>query len=234
MTSFIILLLETIFLGLVAAFLYRGRKKITLIPFYVFLGMIWILANFLTSFLYLNVLGFLISPGSSIFFSCFLFSLLIITCFEGIKRAWQFILGIIFVGIFSIIFNLVTFWQMKLPYTLFLFDVPENLFYRSAPITFWGLLIFIIDVTLVIGLLWVFRKQKIYLTLSVFLALWLTLLFDSVIFSFAAFATGANFSLFSLLLKGQIIGKSLAAFIYSVIFFYFLRKKRALEARELF
>lgn len=224
MSIILTILFEFLILILGILVLFNYRNRIGLAPLYILLGSI---QYFQVNFEKLTALDILdkypIYPGSIILISALLFAILLIYIKEGVSSARALILGIIIsnfflIGLFEItnVQNLILgkLSGLNLKDTAF-FDIN----YRSFVI---GTIILVADFFLLV-IIYQFLILKIkrpYYFLILFASLFLVLIFDAFAFNGIMYY-GTPVIWDSLI--GHIIGKSIAALIFSSFLYFYLK-----------
>ncbi|OIQ22283.1 PAS domain S-box protein [Lacinutrix sp. MedPE-SW] len=218
MNFYIIILLEFTLVSSSILLLFKYRNKIGLAPLYLFLGAIQyfqILFGTLSSFKVLNSIT--IYPGSVIIFSATLFAVLLIYIKEGVKSTRRLIIGIIISNILlTTLFNITS----KLEYLLRGEVLPVLVINYKYFIT--GTILFILDFILLVVLYqYLIKKTKrFYFLLVIFISLFTALLFDGLAFNLILKSNTADFYPS---LMGHLIGKTISAFVFSLILFLYLK-----------
>ncbi|MBU2920526.1 PAS domain S-box protein [Winogradskyella psychrotolerans] len=202
--------------------LFRFRKSLGLAPLYLFLGSIQYLQSLSGSRVSLMVLDDLIVfPGSVIIFSSILFAVLLIYIKEGATSARVLILGMIISNFLLLALYSVT-YDPKLT-SLAVNETESTSFfllnYRYFAV---GKILLLLDFIwmVVIYQFLISKIKKLPFFLVLFTSLVIVLFFDAILFNLI-FNYGEDD--FNQLLLGQILGKSIAALLLSVILYTYLK-----------
>ncbi|MEW6617377.1 MAG: PAS domain-containing protein [Patescibacteria group bacterium] len=214
-TPFLILCVQTLLLWFFVGILYRTRNRITLIPFYAYIGMLTILTHNLTDLgfsIVVNQWFFLI--GSFSFFTTLMFAILFLYLFEG-PRAGRF-------GLFTVLFT--SFFYIGIVYLLNLqvdvthwvqFDLTRGVYY------FWSILAIVLDI-LFLAFVWelLSKVKSLPLPVRVFIIIFGVFALDALVFTTGAFW---NSDLYASMLKSNLITRLVLSFIGAPLIAYLLK-----------
>ena len=159
--------------------------------------------------------GIIVSPGSAVLFSANLFAVLLVYVQDGTETARGVIYGI--VGANVLLTGMVAGfgWQISDPATKFFVEIPPELFSLNIRLFVVGTLAVFLDALLVV-ITWETLSRVIHrpIAVRVFVTLTLVLGFDTIFFSTGAFAEKPEFV--AVLVSG-LVGKTVAAFCFSVV-----------------
>lgn len=222
MNIFTTILIEFLLIASCILALFRFRNKLGLAPLYILVGAIQYIQVFSSSNVNFEILGtYTIYPVSVIIFSAVLFAVLLIYIKEGVASARTLILGIILTNFILSALTMVTYIQGN-----FLGMVSEELAQSISIIDYKffaiGTLILLVDfILLVITYQFLISKvNKLNLFLVLFISLEAILVFDALAFNFILRFGDPTFAN---ALIGHIIGKSVAAFVFSSILYIYLK-----------
>ncbi|MFB9055575.1 PAS domain S-box protein [Mariniflexile ostreae] len=218
------IILEFILISISILLLFRFRSELGLAPLYILLGSIqYLQANLGAEVSFVFFDSYAIYPGSVILFSAVLFAVLLIYIKEGVASARTLIMGIIIsnfimVGLFEI-----THAQLLINEKSQGLDLnPVSIFKTNQRFFILGTFILVLDFFLLTVLyqFLISKIRKTYFFFTLFLSLFLVLMFDSLLFNALLFydATGLKSALIS-----HLVGKTVAAIIFSLILYIYLK-----------
>lgn len=222
MHIYLAILAEFILISSSIILLFRFRSKIGLAPLFILLGAVQYLQAFSSSVVRFEILEkYPIYPSSIIIFSAVLFAILLIYIKEGVLKARTLIIGIVISNFLLSALTEITNVQESV-----LGLVNENstnpVFSIDYEYFIIGTIILFIDFVLLV-ILYQFLITKInkrYFFLILLLSLTSILFFDSLAFNFII---KYNDPEFTASLIGHVIGKTFAAFIFSLILYWYLK-----------
>lgn len=222
MHIYLAILAEFILISSSILLLFRFRSKIGLAPLFILLGAVQYLQAFSSSVVRFEILEkYPIYPSSIIIFSAVLFAILLIYIKEGVLKARTLIIGIVISNFLLSALTEITNVQESV-----LGLVNENstnpVFSIDYEYFIIGTIILFIDFVLLV-ILYQFLITKInkrYFFLILLLSLTSILFFDSLAFNFII---KYNDPEFTASLIGHVIGKTFAAFIFSLILYWYLK-----------
>lgn len=208
--------------------LFHVRARFGLAPLFVAIGTFQYLQVVLARSIYIEVWpGVLISPGSAILFTSTLFAVLLVYIREDAAKTRELIVGLVAANITLALLSLLLGWQLDVPGTHNLLDLPRALFVDDARMLFVGTASLVVDVFLVIVLYEVVsRVLPRVLFLRIFTAMAIVLTWDSLLFAAGAFWGEPDFWR---LVGAGILGKVGGAFFFSAVMSTYLRIARRQE-----
>lgn len=231
MLNFILLILEIFVIGFILLSMHFMRKQVGLGTLYVFVGSLQFIQTLLVSSVYDNeFLNFRFSPGSTIFYTSTLFSILLFFHYEGVKKTRGLIYGILISNVTVTLFShflLIhaendsasnsVFLEELLSFELSLFLVGTSLMYLEA--------LLIVFLYQFLNLKFPKKGQflKILFTMSI------VCFIDSVLFySFFYF----NKDNFQELMLGNIVGKQITTLLLSFLFWVYFKYNKSKKMKE--
>ena len=221
MNLFTTILLEFLLTFSSILFLFKFRTKLGLAPLYILLGAIqFIQANLGSSFSIIFFENLRIYPGSIILFSGVLFAVLLIYIKEGVRSARALMVGIVITNIFMAFMFEITYLQQVIGNQISNTPINET-FNINFKYYLSGTAILFIDflILVIIYQFLVLKFKKLPYFLILFVSLGSILIFDAIAFNFTLFY---GTPLFKTSLVGHLLGKSIAAFFYSSILYFYL------------
>ncbi|HXM07463.1 MAG TPA: diguanylate cyclase, partial [Candidatus Acidoferrum sp.] len=217
----LLMLVQGVFVGglLVAAF--RLRRTFGQALLYIVFGVIFQYANLLAGSVYIPLSPWLVvSPGSVVLFPAILFLVLFVYLTEDAVEARKLIFGVAIANIVFLPLSLLVGTQLQSPQVINPFHLSPDLFAVQPRIVVSSAIVLFVD-TLIVCLLyeWISRYTR-SIFLRVYLSLTVTLYFDSIAFATAAFAGSPQYVDIML---SQLVGKTFAALVYSIILATYLR-----------
>jgi len=222
-----LLLGQTTVVALLILYLFYLRKKWGKGLLFAAIGLFQFLQVFLSSSVYLNVTDtFFVSPGSAIFFTVSLFTVLIIYIKDDALETRRIIYALL---ITNIVITLLL-MSFKLNVTISPFRNPLNIspefFETNARILFAGTLVMAIDSLLIIVFFEFISRFIKPLFIRIFITMLLITSFDTVAFTLLAFG---NYTYLKEIFVSALISKSISSFIYSIFFTIYLRNFERFE-----
>lgn len=221
MNLYVTILLQFVLISSCILFLFKFREKLGLAPLYILLGSVQYvqaLSGALISFKLFETIT--VYPASVIMFSAVLFAVLLIYIKEGAASARTLIIGVIISNlILSALFSII-YAQETL--SLGINAQHSSVFEVNYKYFLTGTSILLVDFILLV-ILYQFLVSKIsrlYFFLTLFISLFSVLVFDAFAFNIAL---KINSDDFATSLYGHVFGKSIAAFIFSVILYVYLK-----------
>ncbi|QRM88233.1 PAS domain S-box protein [Lacinutrix sp. WUR7] len=217
MSIYTIILIEFLLISSSILLLFKFRNVLGLAPLYLFLGAVrylQALSGDMISFTVLDEL--IIYPTSVIIFSSLLFAVLLIYIKEGVTSARALILGIIISNLLlSALFGIMHSENLVDIESTFAFLVDDKYFITGTVLLFLDFLCLVIIYQFLISII---KKQFFFFTL--FISLLVVFVFDAFIFNTTLYLGTADFYN---LLVGNLIGKVIAALVFSVILYVYLK-----------
>jgi len=224
MNIYTIIITEFLLISSCILLLFKLRARLGLAPLYILLGAVQYLQANLGSSLSFNFFDeYVIYPGSIILFSGILFAVLLIYIKEGVASARTLIIGIVFSNIIMSLMFEITYLQQIIDSQINNTSLnSESIFNINFNYLFSGTVILFIDFLLLVilyqYLILKFKKLPFFLILLI--SLWSILIFDAVAFNIAIFY---GTPLFKTSLLSHLLGKSIAAIIYSIILYLYVK-----------
>ena len=212
---------EAAFVGALLVTSFRLRRLFGLALVYIVFGVIFQYAALLAGSMYVQLTPWLVvSPGSVVLFPSVLFLVLFVYLSDDAVEARKLIYGVAGANIVFLPLGLLLAAQLRAPNVINPFHLAPELFDVEPRIVFSSAIVLFLD-TLLVCLLYEFISRFTRsLFLRVYVSLTLTLYFDSVAFSTAAFIGNPGYMDIML---SQLAGKTVAALIYSIVFATYLR-----------
>ena len=213
-----LLALEAAVMAVILLALFRARTLLGLTPLYVVLGGF----QYLEATLPLKVTiapHFELYPGSSVFFTATLVTLLLIYVKEDAIEARKLVYGLVLANAAVVIVSLLVSWHLAIPGSTSLHMTQED-FLLGAWIAVVGTTLLLIDA---LGIILLYEYISRFIArpfLRFYLSLMAICAFDQVCFS--ALVRGSSGGLSAAIVAG-IVGKAAAALCYSIIYFAYLR-----------
>lgn len=214
-TPFLILCVQTLLLWFFVGILYRVRHRITLIPFYAYIGVLTILTHNLTDLGFSIVVDqwfFLI--GSFSFFTTLMFAVLFLYLFEG-PRAGRFgLFTILFTSLFYV--GIVYLLNFQVDVTHWVqFDLTRGIYY------FWSILAIVLDI-LFLAFVWelLSKIKSLPLFIRVFLITFGVFVLDALVFTTGVFWSS---DVYLSILKSNLVIRFILSFIGALFIAYFLK-----------
>ena len=222
MDVYIILLCELLFFSSCILLLFRYRSKIGLAPLYILLGATQYMQAFSGTVFKVEIFGeYSIYPGSIIIFSGGLFAILLIYIKEGVGSARTLIVGIIISNFLLSALSGITYLQESTLQRInsnsskAILSIDYNYFITGTVILFLDFILLVIIYQFL-----VIKIKKKYYFLILFISLTLVLIFDALVFNLILKFNNPEF--FTSII-GHIIWKTVAAFIFSLILYGYLK-----------
>ncbi len=218
----LILLLQGSLVAFVILFLFKFRKKLGKGVLYACLGLFQFVQVmvFILNSVYQNFANeFLITPGSSIFITISLFTLLLIYIKEDAKEARKIITTILIVNVLIYFIVVTFFWNLTDFNSKNYFSVTEN-FLKNTPSFIVGNIALFLDALLLIFIFESISRKIKFLFLQISITMILVLTFDTIFFTLITFFNSDN--LFDILISG-LISKNSFTIYYSLVFYLYLR-----------
>lgn len=231
MLNFSLLIFEIIIIAVMILFMHGMRRQIGYGVLYVFVGALQFFQTLLVSNVYdNNFLGFLFSPGSTIFYTSTLFVIFLTSYSENLIKTRGLIYGLLISNIAITLFSHFLlihsetdvksssiFLEELLNFELTLFLTGTSLLYLE------GMMIVILFQMLELKLPKLPLFFKIYFTMAA------VCLFDSVIFYTFFYVKEDNYEE---LMIGNIVGKQITVIIMSFFFYFYLSQIAQIKTRK--
>ena len=217
----ILMTAEAAFVGALLVTSFRMRRLFGLALVYIVFGVIFQYAALLAGSMYIQLSPWLvISPGSVVLFPSVLFLVLFVYLSEDAVEARKLIYGVAGANIVFLPLGLLLAAQLRGPNVINPFHLAPEIFDVQPRIVFSSAVVLFLDTLLVCLLYELVSRFTRSLFLRVYVSLTLTLYFDSIAFSTAAFIGSPAY--LDIMLS-QLAGKTVAALIYSIVFATYLR-----------
>ncbi|WP_418604670.1 PAS domain S-box protein [Hwangdonia sp.] len=224
MNIYTIIITEFLLLSSSILLLFRLRARLGLAPLYILLGAVqYLQANLGSSLSFIFFDDYVIYPGSIILFSGVLFAVLLIYIKEGVASARTLIIGIVLSNIIMSLMFEITYLQQIIDSQINNTTLnPDSVFNINLKYFIIGTAILFMDFLLLVVLYQylILKLKKLPFFLIIFISLWSVLIFDAVAFNLAIFY---GTPLFKTSLLGHLLGKFIAAIIYSIILYLYVK-----------
>lgn len=222
MNIYIAIILQFSLIASSILILFKFRKTLGLAPLYLFLGAIQYLQSLSGTRISLTVFDDLtVYPGSVIIFSSILFAVLLIYIKEGTTSARVLILGMIISNFLLLVLYSVTYDPKLTSQAVNDVESPSFFMLNYKYFAIGKILLLLDFIWMVVIYQFLISKiKKLPFFLVLFTSLVIVLFFDAILFNLI-FNYGEDD--FNQLLLGQILGKSIAALILSVILYAYLK-----------
>jgi diguanylate cyclase (GGDEF)-like protein len=217
----LLILGEALFVAVLFVVCFRVRPWLGLAPLYAMTGVIYYLASFLAGTVYIQVApSIVVSPGSVAYFPALLFVVLAIYIVEDALEARRLISGLLATNVFLAVTGYLSALHLQLPGAINPYHLPASLFVTQPRILTVSLLAMFADTLLIIVLYEVLSQLVSALFIRIYLAVALTLTFDTVLF-----VTGIAFDrpMYTQILTSEILGKLVVGVIYAAALTVYLR-----------
>lgn len=212
---------EAAFVGALLVTSFRLRRYFGFALVYIVFGVIFQYAALLAGSVYVELAPWLVvSPGSVVLFPSVLFLVLFVYLSDDAAEARKLIYGVAGANIVFLPLGLLIAAQLRAPNVINPLHLAPQLFDVQPRIVLSSAIVLFLDTLLVCLLYEVVSRFTRSLFLRVYLSLTITLYFDSIAFATAAFAGSPAY--LDIMLS-QLVGKTVAALIYSVVFATYLR-----------
>ena len=216
-----ILCSQTILVGALVLFLFNLRKKWGYGLLFASIGVFQFLQVFLSSTVYFKITeSILVTPGSAIFFTVSIFTVLIIYIKDDALETRKIIYALLITNIVMTLLLLSLRINLNASQIYNPLNVDSRLFTNNAWLLFVGTLTMALD-SLIIIVLYEYISRFIS---SLFLKIFITMLFvvaiDTVVFNFIGFA---NYDQVRKIFISGFVSKATTATIYSILFMVYLK-----------
>ncbi|MFH1001097.1 MAG: PAS domain S-box protein [Bacteroidota bacterium] len=216
----LIILIQCFIVAALLLTLFKLRSIFGLGLLFTALGVFQYMQVFLSSTIYIEIMPeIFVSPGSMVLFTGSIFAILLIYIREDAQEARKVIYALVAANFAMTLLNLAFGWSVDSAEIKNIYNLPSKFFTQNAYIIISGTVLLFLDTFFIIFIYEFVSKYFKSLFLRILLSALLILAFDSVVFSTFAFAGTEDFS--NILISG-LISKFLAAFIYSVLFTFYL------------
>ncbi|MCK5941625.1 MAG: VUT family protein, partial [Planctomycetes bacterium] len=216
------LVLEAVLVAAVFLLLFRLRVWLGLSLLFVAIGVMQPIQVHLSTYMYVEVLpGLRMSPGSVVLFPASLFAVLLVYIREDAVAVRKVIYGLVAANLLVSALYLLLDLHAGMASTSLVGDAAGAMYVTGARSMAAGTAALLVDVVaLIVVYEWIGRGTRRSLFLRTFLTLAVVLAIDSVIFATAAFA---GTDLFGDVLVAGLVGKSVAALLFSMAMVAYLR-----------
>ncbi len=163
--------------------------------------------------------SFVISPGSSVFFTATIFTLLIIYIKEGANQIGKTIYGLLVINLVMLILIQSFTWNLN-EVSGDSFNMSTNIFNNSTMDLFVGSVVLFLDSLLIIVVFEFISNHVRFLFLRIFLTMFIVISFDTLLFSIIAFW---NFEYMNTIIISGLISRGVFALFFSILFYFYLR-----------
>lgn len=217
-----ILLLQGTIVAFIILLLFRLRKKLGLGVLYACLGLfqfVQVLVFILNTVFDSEISKFLVSPGSSVFITITLFSLLIIYIKEDASETKKMIFAILIVNVLMSILLLAFGWNIKESYIENSLSNPNHYIFSPRILIVGNLVLFIDAILLIVVFEYISKKTK-FLFIQILFTMLLVVSIDTILFSTITFW---ELDHLGSILKSGLTAKNSFALFYSIIFYLYFR-----------
>ena len=212
---------EGIFVGTILLVAYRLRDLFGPSPAYIIFGIIFLYASLLAEDITIRLTSWLIfSPGCVVLVPAVLFFVLVVYLTSDAVEARKLIYGVAGANIALLPVGLVIALQLQSPTVVNPDHLVPELFLSQPRVIIASALVAFFDTVLVVLTYEFLRRRLPSLFLRVLLSLTITLAFDSVCF---VTTTQLENPAFADILISQLIGKTVAAFVYASVFIAYVQ-----------
>lgn len=220
MLNFGLLIIEIFVLGFILVSMHFIRKQIGLGTLYVFIGSLQFIQTLLVSNVYDNhFLGFKFSPGSTIFYTTTLFSILLFFHYEGIKKTRGLIYGVLISNISVTLFSHFLLIHAKNDAVISSMFFEELL---SFELSFFliGTALMYLESFFIVAFYHYFNSKltSVNLFIKILVTMAVVCFLDSVLFYGIFYYNSDNFVE---LLTGNILGKQITVILLSLVFYFY-------------
>jgi len=222
---------EIFFVGLMALGLYGLRHRLGLMPLFIFVGSNQWVQSWLAITVFADVMGrFPVSPGSAVLFSSSLAIVLLVYIEVDIPTTRRLIYGVVLANVSVIVVAQATKWGLD-----------AGLLSGNSAATSWlslfnikafsiGTLFLLLDSVIILVLYQglAAKVSRMPQWARMVLSLWLTLLLDSFLFVSVALRNSPRMEE---ILVGNVIGKSVGAWGFGLMFSFYLARRGTREAQ---
>ncbi|WP_405567989.1 PAS domain-containing protein [Polaribacter sp. Asnod6-C07] len=206
----------------VILFLFRLRKKLGLGVLYACLGLfqfVQVMVFILNTVFDSKTSNFLVSPGSSVFITITLFSLLIIYIKEDAQETKKMIYAILIVNVLISLVLLAFGWNIKEAYLENSLSTPNHFIFSPRILIFGNIALLIDSLLLIIIFEYISKKTK-FLYVQILITMLIVVSLDTILFSVTTFWNLENLTS---IITSNLIAKNSFAFYYSILFYFYLR-----------
>ncbi|WP_417857780.1 PAS domain-containing protein [Xanthomarina gelatinilytica] len=216
-----ILFLQGFLVVFVILLLFRLRKKLGLGVLFACLGLFQFVQVFLSSTFYVPIAdNFLVTPGSAVFFTLTLFTLLAIYIKEDASETKKIIYALLIINIIMSILLIIYSWHFNETTAINQFEISTALIDVSARVLLVGTIALFLDSLLIIIIFEFISKKIRFLFLQICITMFIVVSFDTLFFFTLAFWNSEDLK--SILISG-FISKSVFTLFYSIVFYVYLK-----------
>lgn len=226
-----LILAEIFFVGLIVLALYSLRHRLGLIPLFIFVGANQWVQSWQALTVYADLLGrFPVSPGSAVLFSSSLAVVLLVYIEVDIPTTRRLIYGVVLANVSVIVVAQVTKWGLAAGYLSGSTAATSWLSQYNLVAFSIGTLFLLFDSFIVLVLYQglTAKAGRMPQWARMVLSLWATLVLDSLLFVTIALRNSPQMSE---VLVGNLVGKSLGAWGFGLMFSIYLAKRRTEEVQ---
>jgi diguanylate cyclase (GGDEF)-like protein len=219
--------LEIVSVSLLFLACIRLRNIFGLVPLYSLIGVLFYTCGFLAATVYVHAApDLVVSPGSVAFFPAIVFTVLCVYVTEDAIEARKLIYGLLVTEIFVVAIGWATALHLGLAGVINEFHLVPEMFTTSLRVTVVSMLALFADTVIIILAYELISRYTSILFLRILLSTTIVLAIDTLIFITGAYIENPQYVD---ILTSALIGKSLAAVLYSVLFTVYLRYLDAVE-----
>lgn len=199
---------------------FRVRRHLGLVPVYTLLGVVFYTCNVLAASVYVQLApGFIVSPGTVAFFPTIIFVVLCVYITEDAIEARKLIYGLLVTNVFVVALGWATALHLTLPGALNSYHLVPGMFTANLRVTTVSMAAIFADTILIIVVYELVSRYTPILLFRIFLATALVLAADTLVFITGAYVDSPEYFT---ILRSALIGKTLAAALYAVIYTIYL------------
>ena len=214
---------QLVFSAVALLTIFRLRDRLGLGPLFLLLGANQIMSVFLGTSVYFRISpSIVLSPGSTILFPTALVAVLLVYLREDIPKTRILIYSVVLINVGGVVLLWITALQMRVLDFENIIGVPFSLFAIEGRVFFVGTVVLLLDFFILAIIYQFLERSAAWLPrwMRIILSLIAVLTLDSVLFSFGAFYGQDGLGTF---VRGQIVGKSIAAVLYGALVGIYLR-----------
>jgi diguanylate cyclase (GGDEF)-like protein len=216
-----LLLAEIVGLSVLFLGCFRLRAVLGLVPVYTMLGVVFYTCNLLAAGVYVKLLpNLIVSPGTVAFFPAIIFVVLCVYITEDADEARKLIYGLLITDVFVVALGWLTAMHLQLPGALNDYHLSPALFTAGPRVSTVSVIALFADTVVIILLYELVSRFTRLLFLRIFVSTALVLVLDTLIFITGAYVENPQYVTF---LVSAIVGKTLAAVVYAVLFTIYLQ-----------
>jgi len=206
--------------ALIILLLFHFRRRLGIGVLFACMVLFQFIQVFLSSaFPILITNSFVVSPGSSVFFTATIFTLLIMYIKEGASETGKTIYALFIINIIMLIILQSFRWNLN-EVSDSPFNGSTNIFDNSARDLLVGSIVLFLDSLLIILFFEFISKRVRFLFLRILLTMLIVVCFDTVLFSIIAFW---DFDYLNTIITSGLISRAVFSVFYSIIFYFYLK-----------